>query len=185
MAFTISTVREAIAWSYANLARAHAALADGAPVYGRTHHIIRSKLFAGLKSGRMSMRSIFDDERIKLTAEQVCSYCGGKENLAVDHLISQIRGGRDSADNLILACRSCNSSKQGKDLLEWMRERGKFPSILVLRRYLKIVARYCEHEALMEMEVAALRGRNLPFEIACLPYDFPPLPTLRLRATAE
>lgn len=181
----IVTVRDSIAWSYANLARAHAALNDGALVYGRTHHIIRSKLFAGLKSGRMAMGSIFDDERLKLTAEQACAYCGGRENLTVDHLVPRIRGGRDAADNLILACRSCNSSKGSKDLLDWMQSKGNFPSIFLLRRYLKIVARYCEQEALMEMEVAALRGRSLPFDIERLPYNFPPLPTLRLRATVD
>ena len=44
----IATVLQHIAWSYANLARAHAAIESGATSYGRIHHIIRSKLFKGL-----------------------------------------------------------------------------------------------------------------------------------------
>jgi hypothetical protein len=61
----IQTVREQIAWSYANLARAHAALMDGSDHYTRNHHIIRSRLFSGLLSGRMSIGSLYDDERLR------------------------------------------------------------------------------------------------------------------------
>ena len=58
---TIKTVREHIAWSYANLARAHAALRDGVTAYRRIHHIIRNRTYHGLVNGRMTMRSLADD----------------------------------------------------------------------------------------------------------------------------
>lgn len=59
------TVRDQIAWSYANLARAHAALAAGREEYSRTDHIVRARLFKGLQSQRMSIRSLYFDERVK------------------------------------------------------------------------------------------------------------------------
>ena len=90
----IQTVREHIAWSYANLARAHAALKDGRTRYVQLDHIIRSRLFAGLRSGRMSIGSLFDDERDKALADRACIYCGGTERLTLDHLIPPHPGRR-------------------------------------------------------------------------------------------
>jgi hypothetical protein len=46
-----------------------------------------------------------------------CVFCGSKHELATDHLIPQNRGG-DSADNLVLACRYCNSSRGDKGIFE-------------------------------------------------------------------
>jgi len=108
-----------------------------------------------------------------------CYYCGSVDNLAVDHLIPRIKGGADESDNLILACRACNSSKHGRDMLEWMKVRGDFPPILLLRRYTKIVARRCDAEGCMDTELSRCRDIGLPFDVSLLPIDFPPLPELR------
>lgn len=114
------TVREQIARCYANLARTHAALGRGDHAYRQIDHMIRAKLERRLLDGTMQMRSLYDDERIKLTAAQACYYCGDAENLCADRLIPKMRGGPDASDNLIWACRSCNSSKGPRDLLQWM-----------------------------------------------------------------
>ena len=177
----IVTVRDQIAWSYANLARAHAALSEGCLRYTRTHHIVRSRLFKGLVSGRMSMRSLYDDERLKMTLPQICAYCGGRDGLSLDHLIPRCRGGSDEGENLVWACRSCNSSKHGRDLLRWMLDRGKFPSIYVLRRYLKIVSARCDALGVLdERLVDALSGESHSFALELLPLSFPPLEHLSL-----
>jgi len=177
----IRTVREHIAWSYANLGRAHAAVQHQCEAYGAIHHIIRSKLYGGLTTGKITMRSLYDDERVKMTAPRVCCYCGeASDHLAIDHLIPKIKGGEDEAGNLVLACRTCNGSKQGRDLLEWMTSKQRFPPLLVLRRYIKIVAGYCESHDLMERELADVAKLDLPFDLALLPYQFPPLSELRL-----
>lgn len=175
-----ATVGEQIALSYANLARAHAALADGVTTYMPLHHMIRNKLYRGLLSGKMSMRSLYDDERLKMTVPQACYYCGAKEKLTVDHLIPKIRGGPDEADNLIWACRSCNSSKNGRDLLVWFLARDAFPPVLLLRRYMKIVARFCEQHGMMDTPLDKVAEAGLPFDVNLLPAKFPPLRELRL-----
>ena len=171
----INNVKEHIAWSYANLARADAALREGVDRYKPLHHIIRAKLFRGLVSGTMSMRSLYDDERLKMTVPQACYYCGSVHRLSVDHLIPRIKDGPDEADNLIWACRACNSSKQGRDMLQWMQAKRMFPAVLLLRRYLKIVARYCEQAHLMEMGLREACTQNLQFDLALLPYEYPAL----------
>jgi len=175
----IETVLDHIAWSYANLARADAALAEGCVKYGVHHHMIRSKLFKGLRTGTMSMQSLYDDERLKLKFPQACCYCGSTERLSLDHLIPRFRGGEDDADNLVWACRSCNSSKGNTDLLRWMRRKDKFPSIFLLRRYLKLVARYCERNELMRYSLNHPALVNLPFDIALIPQSFPELVELQ------
>ncbi len=174
------TIREQIAWSYANLGRAHSALEDGVLEYKQLHHMIRSRLYHGLVSGKLAMGSLFDDERIKMTAPQACCYCGSRLNLAVDHLIPRIRGGPDDADNLVWACRSCNSSKQGRDMLAWMASKEAFPSILLLRRYLKIANCYCDSHGCMDTQLSAVLALGLPFDLQLFPTTFPPLVELRL-----
>ena len=180
MAQEITTVREQIAWSYANLARADKALQDGAQKYGMIHHMIRAKLNKGLREQTMSMASLYQDERLKMTLPQACYYCGSTLNLSVDHLIPRIKGGADESDNLIWACRSCNSSKRDRDMLKWMIDKNSFPSILLLRRYLKIVMRYCESNNLLDLELEEVQKQELPFDLSILPHNYPPLSELKL-----
>ncbi len=46
--------------------------------------MIRAKLFKGPKDGTKNMRTIFEDEKIKLQTGQICNYCGSAEKLALD-----------------------------------------------------------------------------------------------------
>ncbi|QDV25865.1 HNH endonuclease [Aureliella helgolandensis] len=176
----IDTVRQHIAWAYANLARAHAALDAGAIKYARTHHMIRAKLFKGLTSRTMQMRTLYDDEKVKLNYPQACCYCGATTSLSIDHLIPRIKGGEDYSDNLVWACKSCNSSKRDRDLLEWCLIKNAFPSVLLLRRYMKLVARYCEAHELLDIRLEDAHSHRLPFMIELLPYTFPDLSSLVL-----
>ena len=41
-----------------------------------------------------------------------CWYCGVGNPSTVDHVVAKNKGGDDSLDNLVLACRSCNSAKR-------------------------------------------------------------------------
>ncbi len=132
--------------------------------------MIRARLNKGLVSGTMSMRSTFDDERIKYKYPESCCYCGSKNNIQIDHLIPQIKGGQDSADNLVWACRSCNRSKRDRDVIVWLKSKGKEPSILLLRRYLKLVTKYCEQNQLLDLPLTEVATMKLPFQIMALPY---------------
>jgi 5-methylcytosine-specific restriction endonuclease McrA len=40
-----------------------------------------------------------------------CIYCGSRENLTLDHVLPKSRGGKTNWDNLVAACRRCNSRK--------------------------------------------------------------------------
>ena len=43
--------------------------------------------------------------------------------LTKDHVIPITKGGKTSADNVIPACASCNSSKSNRDMIEWFTSR--------------------------------------------------------------
>lgn len=48
-----------------------------------------------------------------------CVYCGSQLSLSLDHVIPQSRGGAHTLDNLVTACRRCNSSKGARTPEEW------------------------------------------------------------------
>lgn len=52
----------------------------------------------------------------------VCTYCGSENDLACDHVVPLIQGGKSTMDNLTTACRSCNCAKSGRTPEEWLAE---------------------------------------------------------------
>ena len=57
---------------------------------------------------RFSRRNIFERDR------NTCQYCGRrfpKSDLTIDHVVARSHGGRDSWENLVLACVKCNIRK--------------------------------------------------------------------------
>jgi hypothetical protein len=116
----LKTVEELLFWSYANLAMAHTAVVRKQEVYNRFNFMIRARLYKGLMNRTMNVRTIFDDEKVKILSGNHCSYCGSMDHLSLDHILPRQYGGKDVGENLVYACRACNSSKGKKDLMEWM-----------------------------------------------------------------
>lgn len=170
---TPHTVAELIYWSYANLAMAHDGINRGLPTYDKTSFIIRMRMYKGLLSGKLQISSLFKDERWKMENGARCVYCGSTENLSVDHLFPRIKGGSDSVENLVCSCKSCNSSKGKKDLMAWYDERGEFPSIMVLRRYLKIIRNLCLELGIMNERLEEVEAIILPFDLSKIPTNYP------------
>jgi 5-methylcytosine-specific restriction endonuclease McrA len=53
----------------------------------------------------------------------VCVYCRQSKKLTVDHIIPLARGGTDNIENIVPACRSCNSRKNTKTAEEFNHQR--------------------------------------------------------------
>lgn len=174
----LKTIKELLYWSYANLAMSHAAVVSGSEKFNRTHFIIRSRLYSGLMKGTMNIGSLVEDEKIKIKNSNCCCYCGIVAPLTVDHLIPQAKGGAHSGDNSVWACQSCNSSKGKKDLLDWLEQKGKFPALFLLRRYLKIAINFCEENDLMDKKQNG--DFDLPFSIKKIPIKYPSPPNMTM-----
>jgi hypothetical protein len=140
--------------------------------------MIRARLYKGLRTGSMSLGSLLDDERIKMAFPNLCCYCGVSGQLSLDHMIPTARGGANTGDNVVWACRSCNSAKGAKDMLEWLAERESFPSLLLLRRYLKLAAEIASAADAINAPLDS--PPSLPFSLKAIPVSFPPPAKLRL-----
>ncbi len=174
-------IKEVLYWSYASLGMAHKAINDNAERYNRLHYIIRKKSFNGFINGTMNPRSLFHDEKSKLESDKCCVYCGKTRMLQIDHIIPKKKGGKDSGENLVWACRSCNASKNDTDLMEWYSLKKEFPPLQILRNYLKLVIQYCVENNLMDENLDTSAELNLPFNIAFIPLDYPQPDSLKLR----
>lgn len=79
----------------------------------RVPEIIVLKGFNGFiqREIRFSRRNIFERDK------QMCQYCGrklAKASLTIDHVVPQSKGGRDTWENLVLACVKCNVKKANR-----------------------------------------------------------------------
>lgn len=57
------------------------------------------------KHVELTRQNIFKRDRYQ------CQYCGKKSHLTLDHILPKSKGGRTTWDNLITACKKCNSRK--------------------------------------------------------------------------
>jgi hypothetical protein len=167
-----TTVGEKIFWAYANTSIADMALSRGDKKFNTLHYMIRAKFYKGLLEGSMSPRSMIKDHKVKLKLPMECVYCGCNKMLSLDHVIPRNRGGADVGDNVVWACRSCNSSKSDLDLFNWwFSKKTGFPPVFLIRVYLKQAIDYfSKNERLAENWIHVT---NTPFDLASVPEDFP------------
>ena len=55
-----------------------------------------------------------------------CAYCGSNENLTIDHIVPQSKGGPDISKNIVCSCESCNHSKGHNSWEEWYKSQEFF-----------------------------------------------------------
>jgi hypothetical protein len=63
-----------------------------------------------------------------------CAYCGATgKPLQRDCVLPLSRGGRYTLDNIVPACRSCNTSKCNDEVVGWLRRKRLDESVFLLR----------------------------------------------------
>ena len=82
-----------------------------------------------------------DDQWVSLLAAwDGCAYCGiDDDRLQRDCVLAISRGGRYTLDNVVPACRSCNTSKCNHEVTSWMR-RKRLDESRFLVRQIEVVA---------------------------------------------
>ena len=58
-------------------------------------------------------------QQIRERWDHKCAYCGSKENLTIDHIVPQSKGGLDITKNVVCCCKSCNHDKSHNSWEEW------------------------------------------------------------------
>lgn len=171
------TILEHFAWSYAIMTMVYASRRHGGDNYIQSDHIVRNKNYHGLLKGKLDVGSLLIDERSKHRSISRCSYCFTEGDQTIDDLIPQLRGGSHEAYNLVMCCRSCNSSKSGKDFLEWTQSRFPYPPIKPLRRYMKLLWNRCMEMDLLHHPLTAVPdfSDDFPFKLSLLQDEEPDL----------
>ena len=143
-------------------------------IYSRYDRMVRRSVYNGLTSGTRKVASFFDDERERLVhAERICSYCGNSAALSIDHIFARKFGGLDDSENLVLACKSCNSSKGERDLVQWAQSAGINLPLTLVKRYLKLCYFWCQQNNLLEQEWSDLQPGPIPFDPGSLSLELP------------
>jgi 5-methylcytosine-specific restriction endonuclease McrA len=106
----VKTIHDEILFEYAKLISRSA--------FNKLEWAFITNTFFKLKKGEIKISDTIREWENEQTLPKQCVYCGSGENLTTDHLIPKNRGGDNSADNLVIACKSCNSSRGDKGVFE-------------------------------------------------------------------
>ena len=114
---------------------ADAACGMGKTKYDRLCFMIRSKAFKAYMEGKWQISDLYKQQIEKLQqSNHACAYCGkvfsSPKEATIDHIFPRIKGGTNEMENIVFACKTCNSSKGDRDMFGWYIEHfGEFPSI--------------------------------------------------------
>jgi len=86
-----------------------------------------SRKKADHKRSSLLKNSLFDltnkDIKKIFKRDVVCVYCNSFNRLSLDHIIPVSKGGDTTFNNIVLACHSCNSSKNAQDVFKWCKSK--------------------------------------------------------------
>lgn len=147
---SVKTIRDLIYWEYAKLIA-------GSTLGDRKNYGFVMHTYHRLKEGTSHPSAILRENKMLIEGDKVCAYCQkATDDLEWEHIIPKAKIVIDTIDNQVLACRSCNASKGGRDPFEWygLECRYEIPR-LVLGKYLKLI--YDIHEKQGTLDSAGLR----------------------------
>ncbi|MFX1261084.1 MAG: HNH endonuclease [Promethearchaeota archaeon] len=141
----VKTIRDLLYWQYSKIISSSAG-------FGKKQFGFIMSRFKKLQSGEIEWSGSIQEYIHEREMPNQCIYCGANEDLSYDHLVPQSRSGPDIADNVVMACRSCNSSKGGRGLYEWLRldKRNEVPRIAE-GKYLKLLYQLHEFEGTLDI----------------------------------
>jgi len=140
----VSTIREEIYYEYAKLVSRSA--------YKSLERGFITDRFKKLRDGEITISGTIREWEREQELPRQCVYCSSMMDLTTDHLIPRSRGGDDSADNVVLACQSCNTSRGEKGIFEWLglKEKDKLHR-LIAGKYLKQLLTLHEQAGTLEV----------------------------------
>lgn len=148
----VKTIEDEIFYEYAKLISRSA-------FQGRLNYGFITNRFMALRSGEANLSGPVRDWEKEQELPKCCVFCGADHDLSTDHLIPRSRGGSDEADNLVLACSSCNSSRGNRGVFEFLGLKKKDQlHRLVAGKYLKELHRLHQAKGTLGVGKEALGG---------------------------
>jgi 5-methylcytosine-specific restriction endonuclease McrA len=134
----VRTVRDLLYWQYAKI------ISESSGAGKRQYGFVMDR-FKKLRSGEIAWSTSIREWVRERESARACIYCGATGDLSTDHLVPRARGGPDVADNAVVACRACNSSKGDRGVYEWfgLQRKDTVPRVAE-GKYLKLL--YQMHE---------------------------------------
>lgn len=166
------TFGETLFWTYATWQAIYTTANSGEDTIGKKFYVFRQIFYNKFKSGKQHITDLYRFNKLKMQYAGFCFYCYRDfppEDLTADHVFPRVKGGTNDMDNIIFVCKSCNSSKGKKDLLEWfLLNRGELPSPFVLGHYFRQIYQYAVEHDLMAKDFEEVCQMSLPFNPHCL-----------------
>lgn len=75
-----------------------------------------------------------------------CCYCGKQTSLTKDHIKPLVKGGELTMTNVLPACKTCNSSKNDNEMLEWYKKQKFYDSdrLKKINEYIEFAGEICD-----------------------------------------
>jgi hypothetical protein len=147
----VKTIRDEILYEYAKLISRSS--------LGEINYGFVTDRFKKLRSNEIHISDTIREWEREHDLPQECVFCGANDNLTTDHLVPKNRGGDNSADNLVLACSSCNSSRGDKGIFEWLGLVKKDDlHRLVAGKYLKQLLQIHQDEGTLDVSKDSLKS---------------------------
>lgn len=144
----VKTVREQIFYQYAKII-------SEASGFGKTNYGMIMNRWKSLCSEEIHWSSSVREWLKEKENPNACIYCGETKDLTVEHILPRCCGGEDITDNVVMICKSCNSSKGGKRLYEWRGLKAKDQHHRIAEgKYLKYL--YSLHEKQGTLDVSSV-----------------------------
>ncbi|WP_223926829.1 HNH endonuclease [Prevotella lacticifex] len=168
---------ELLYYAYANLQMLCYALGSNTPKYDKKCYMIRAKAYKAYKEGRWNIHDLMQLNVAKIKENNFCWYCGKEmppSKLTIDHVFPRNKGGNNDMDNIIMVCKTCNSSKGNMDLFEWYSKVQKhWPPLNILIHYMKNIYQYSKENGLMDKHAEEMDLLELPFNWRFIPIHYP------------
>jgi hypothetical protein len=140
----VKTIREEILYEYAKLISRSA--------YGSLQRGFITERFQKLRDGEIRISDTIREWEHEQELPKECVFCGSTTDLSTDHLIPRNRQGDDSAENLVLSCKTCNTSRGDKGVFEWLGLKKKDNlHRLVAGKYLKQLLKVHEQAGTLDL----------------------------------
>jgi hypothetical protein len=162
----VKTIREEIFYEYAKLISRSA--------YGTLQRAFITDRFKKLRDGEITISGTIREWEREQELPRECVFCKSAIDLTKDHLIPRNRGGDDSPDYLVLACKSCNTSRGDKGIFEWLGlEKKDNLHRLVAGKYLKQLLQTHTASGTLEITKSQLHKlcQNCPLPQVCMQWN--------------